>query len=199
MVQKLKLTEEYKKIDEESIKKAFEKVILKKDKVVILYSGVWSFINKLKFKKNIGEKILRIVEEVITEKRTLILPSFSAESFLKSKKFDLKKTIDKKNGLITNAALKKNYYRTPQPLHSYLVFGKKVNEIKKLKLLTSWGSTSLLEWLSKNNARVCVLGIPWNKGCSYLHRYEELYQVPWRYYKIYEGVMIKNGKKKNLL
>ncbi len=196
MVQKLKLTEEYKKIDEESIKKAFEKVILKKDKVIILYSGVWSFINRLKFKKDIGEKILKIIEEVVTKKRTLILPSFSAESFLKSKKFDLKKTIDKKNGLISNAALKKNYYRTSQPLHSYLVFGKKVNEVKKLKLLTSWGSTSLLEWLSKNNARICVLGIPWNKGCSYLHRYEELYQVPWRYYKIYKGVMIKNGKKK---
>ena len=33
MVQKLKLMEEYKKIDEESIKKAFEKVILKKIKL----------------------------------------------------------------------------------------------------------------------------------------------------------------------
>lgn len=196
MARKLRLMEEYKKIDEESIKRAFEKVILKKDKVIILYSGVWPFINKLKFKKNIGEKILKIIEEVVTKKRTLILPSFSAESFLKSRKFDLKKTIDKKNGLISNAALKKNYYRTHQPLHSYLVIGKKINEIKKLKLLTSWGSTSLLGWLSKNNARICVLGIPWNKGCSYLHRYEELYKVPWRFYKIYKGLIIKNSKKK---
>tara|TARA_B100000989_G_C19428130_1_gene421744 strand:+ start:48 stop:860 length:813 start_codon:yes stop_codon:yes gene_type:complete len=187
---------EYKKINEESIKSAFEKVILKKDKVIILYSGVWSFINKLEFKNDIGKKILQIVESVVTKERTLIIPSFSAENFIKSKKFNIKKTIDRKNGIIANAALKANYYRTPQPLHSYLVFGKKVREVKKLKLLTSWGPTSILGWLSRNNARICVLGIPWNKGCSYLHRFEELYKVPWRYFKTYNGLLIKNNQKK---
>ena len=187
---------EFNKINKENIRESFNKVILKQDKVIILYSGVWSFIHKLGFKKNIAKKILNIVESVVTEKRTLILPSFSADSFIKTKIFNLKKTIDKKNGIISNEALKRNYYRTPQPLHSYLVFGKKKNEIKKLKLQTSWGATSLLGWLSKNNARICVLGIPWNKGCSYLHRFEELYQVPWRYFKNYNGYIVENNKKK---
>ena len=95
MVQKLKLMEEYKKIDEESIKKAFEKVILKKDKVIILYSGVWSFINRLKFKKDIGEKILKIIEEVVTKRGPLYYRHSRLKVF-KIKKFDLKKTIDKK-------------------------------------------------------------------------------------------------------
>ena len=39
------------------------------------------------------------------------------------------------------------------------------------------------------------MGVPWNKGCSYLHRYEELNAVPWRYFKVFSGDMFKKGKK----
>jgi aminoglycoside N3'-acetyltransferase len=184
----------YKSIDENFIYNHLKKIIKKEDKVIVVYSGVWSFINKLSFKKNIAKKILNIIERVVTKKRTLVLPAFSANSFIKSKKFFLKKSIDNTNGILPNEALKrKYYYRTPQPLHSYLIFGKKINEVKKLKLKTSWGKTSVLEWISKNNGRICVIGIPWNYGCSYLHRFEEMYKVPWRYYKKYYGKIIING------
>ena len=123
--------EESELIDENEIYKGFEKVISRKDKVIVLYSGIWSFIDKLKFKKNLGKKILDIVENIVTPKRTLILPSFSANAFLKKKIFDIKSTIDNKNGILSNEALRRShYYRTPQPLHSYLVFGKKKDEIK---------------------------------------------------------------------
>ena len=56
MVQKLKLMEEYKKIDEESIKKAFEKVILKKDKVIILYSEFGHLLIDLSSKRILEKK-----------------------------------------------------------------------------------------------------------------------------------------------
>ena len=39
------------------------------------------------------------------------------------------------------------------------------------------------------------MGVPWNKGCSYLHRYEELNKVPWRYFKTFKGEMFDKGKK----
>ena len=175
---------------------AFNKVIKKKDKVIVLYSGLWSFIFNIRFKnESIPKKILEIVEGVVGKNRTLLLPSFSSEEFLAKKKFHLDKSLDK-NGLLPLEALKsKKYYRTPQPLHSYLAFDKNINEIKKLKLKTSWGKKSIFQWLSKKNARLCVMGVPWNKGCSYLHRYEELNKVPWRYFKTFKGEMFDGGKK----
>lgn len=184
-------------IDENQIHSSFKKIIKASDNTIVLYSGIWSFINKISFKKNISKKILDIIEEIVTPNRTLIIPSFSAETFLKNNNFDIKNSFDKNNGVIPQEALRRNYYyRTPQPLHSYLVFGKKINEIKNLKFKTSWGKTSLLEWMSKQNSRICVLGIPWNKGCSYLHRFEEKYKVPWRYFKTFKGNMYENGKYK---
>jgi hypothetical protein len=182
-------------LTEKDFYKAFSEVISEKDEIIVLYSGISSFIFNINFKsKNIPKTLLSILEKIITKKRTLILPSFSSNSFLKKKKFDIKKTIDN-IGAIPKYAIKKNYFRTPQPLHSYLIFGRQVKEIKKLKNSTSWGNSSVLGYMSKKNARICTFGLPWNKGCSYLHRFEELYNVPWRYFKIYKGIMYKNGIK----
>ena len=183
-------------ITEKVIIESLSEVINKKNKVIVIYSGLWTFINKIKFNNtNIAKTILNLIEKFIGEDRTLIIPSFSSESFLKNEKFDIMRSIDRNNGLISLEAFKKNYYRTPQPLHSYLVFGKEIKKIKKLKFETSWGKSSLLGYMSKMNARICTLGLPWNQGCAYLHSYEEKYHVPWRYFKKFEGTMYSNGIK----
>ena len=182
-------------LNENDFYKAFNEVIDENDKVVVIYSGISSFISNIKFKnKNIAKTLVDILEKIVTKKKTLIFPSFSANSFLKENKFDLKKSIDN-IGILSKEALKRNYFRTNQPLHSYLIFGKGVYDIKNLKLLTSWGDSSVLDYMSKNNARICTFGLPWNKGCAYLHRFEELYEVPWRYFKTFKGTLYKNNKK----
>ena len=184
-------------IDEEIFLKSLDEVIDKEDKIIVLYSGLWTFINNINFnlkkKKNIPSKILDLIEYKIGEKRTLILPSFSGEQFNKKKIFDIDKTIDNNNGLLPLTALKRNYYRTINPIHSYLVHGEK-KDLKKRKFISSWGKNSILEYFSKKDVRICNLGLPWNKGCAYLHRFEELYQVPWRYQKVFTGKLKKNNK-----
>jgi len=185
-------------VNEEDIRKAFEEVIAKEDEVIVLYSGISNFITDINFKnKNIPKILLNIIEKIVTKNRTLVLPSFSANSFLKENKFDIKKSIDNV-GVIPKYALKKKYFRTPQPLHSYLAFGKEVKNIKKLKHNTSWGNTSILGYMQKKNARICTFGLPWNRGCAYLHRFEELYRVPWRYFKLFKGILYENSIKKGL-
>lgn len=182
-------------LNEKDFYKAFKEVISKEDEVIVLYSGISNFIFDIKFKNNnIPKTLLDILEKIITNKRTLILPSFSAHTFLKEKMFDIKKSIDN-IGVIPKEALKRKYFRTTQPLHSYLVYGKEKAELKKLKNLTSWGDSSILGYMNKKNARICTFGIPWNKGCAYLHRFEELSLVPWRYFKSFRGPLYKNGKK----
>ena len=183
-------------INERDFLNSLDEVIDKKDKVIVLYSGLWTFIDKIKFKTNkkekIPQKILRLIEKKIGKNRTLFIPSFSGKEFQRNKIFDIKKTIDKENGILSKIALKK-YYRTRQPIHSYLVFGN-TKVIRKLNLKSSWGKQSLLEFFSKKNARICNLGLPWNQGCAYLHRFEELYKVPWRFQKTYTGKLKKNNK-----
>lgn len=173
-------------INENEFNSLLNEVIDKKDKIIVLYSGLWSFINNISFrikdKKKIPNKILEILEKKIGKNKTLFIPAFTGKIFKKTGYIQLDKDIDKENGYLSIVATKKNYYRTKQPIHSYFVIGKN-KQIKKLKLKSSWGKYSLLEYFSKKNARICALGVPWNIGCAYLHRFEEIYNVPWRYQK----------------
>lgn len=180
-------------ISKEKFNQSLNDVIKKNDEIIVIYSGISKFLNKFEYNKNLVSEILNQIENFVSNERTLIIPSFSAESFIKTGQFDLATSIDN-IGVIPKEALKRNYYRTPQPLHSYLVFGKKKEQIKNLCHKTSWGEGSILEFMSQNNARICTLGLPWNKGCAYLHKFEEDYQVPWRYFKKYDGKMFKNKK-----
>ncbi len=173
-------------IDENSFNEAFDEVVNNNDKIIVLYSGIWTFINNLNFNikdnSQLPKTLLEIIEKKIGKNKTLFLPSFTGKIFSNKKIINFKRNIDKENGVLSLSALKKNYYRTKQPIHSYLVYGD-TSKIKKTKILSSWGENSLLEFFSKNNARICTLGLPWNKGCAYLHRFEEIFNVPWRYKK----------------
>ena len=185
-------------IEEKDFKIALDEVIKDEDEVIVLYSGMYSFIHNLKFNlkstKQLSNKILKLIEKKVGKKRMLFLPSFTGKFYNKHGFYDIKKSIDDSNGVLSKTALKNNYYRTFQPIHSYLVYGNTSN-IKKLKLISSWGKKSILEFFSKKNARICNLGLPWNKGCAYLHRFEEIYNVPWRYSKKFFCDIKKNGKK----
>ena len=67
--------------------------------------------------------------------------------------YDIKKSIDN-IGILPKEALKRNYFRTIQPLSSYLVYGKERKLVEKLKHLTSWGETSILGYMREKNARI---------------------------------------------
>ena len=72
---------EFNLITKEVIFDSFQKVIKKKDKVVLLYSGLWSLINKLEFKKNIGKNFLNILEEIVGKKKNFSTPFFFRNKF----------------------------------------------------------------------------------------------------------------------
>ena len=141
-----------------SLKKILSEVITKEDKIIVLYSGIWSFIKKINFNinnpKKIPEVILDIIEKKLVKIKLYFYPLLQESLFTKKKYFSIDTDIDKINGFIPIAALKRSYFRTKQPIHSYLVFGN-LKEVRKLKLKSSWGKKSLLEFFSK-------------KKCSYM-------------------------------
>lgn len=67
-------------ISETDFEIALDQVIKDDDKIIILYSGLTSFIQRLKFKiskpHEIPNTILDLIEKKIGKERTLFLPSF---------------------------------------------------------------------------------------------------------------------------
>jgi len=185
-----------KKISQDDLRKALNEVIYPEDEVIVIYSGIWSFGYRLNCSiPEIPDMILDTIEEVVGDDRTLLMPSFTSREFTKTRKFDIVRSSRTESGIVSDTAIKrKNYCRTPHPLHSFVIKGPKANNLLKAPIKTSWGSESVLAWIAKNNARICPMGLPWNKACSYFHRMEEVLQVPFRYYKRFSGTLYEDGK-----
>jgi aminoglycoside 3-N-acetyltransferase len=173
-----------------------EEVIPKSSDVVVIYPAIWTFAHLLeKSDMPANKAIFSCIERYIGTDTTLIYPSFCAADFVKTKIYDLKKSIPRESGILSITALtNKNYTRTKNPMHSFLVKGRKTNEILSLASSTSWGNDSILGWMQDVNATICPLGLPWHRACSLFHRAEENLQAPYRYYKKFNGAMYDNGR-----
>ena len=140
------------------------------------------------------KNILIKIEKVFFDK-TILFPAFSNDLVLK-KKYDLKLS-KPYTGIIPNIALSSNkYFRTESPLHSFLVKGKLLSDIKKLRQESTWGNGSIFDWLYKNNALWVSLNLDLNRGCAIHHMAEEKTKVPYRFYKIFRGKLYDNDKYK---
>ncbi len=172
-----------------------EEVIPQDDNVVVIYSGIWTFAHLFKVDPlKVSDYILDCIEYYIGKEKTLILPAFCASDFVRTKIFDIKRSLPRESGLLSISALKrKEFARTHNPMHSYLVKGPLQKDVLNLHSTTSWGDDSILSWMVDVNARICPMGLDWNSACSPFHRVEEIFQVPYRYYKKFNGTMYNDG------
>ena len=70
-------------IDKKLIFGCLDEIIKPEDSVIIFYVGIWPFIHQLNLKdKNVCRGFLRILENYIGNKRTMLFPSFTSKEFL---------------------------------------------------------------------------------------------------------------------
>ena len=172
-----------------------ESVIPQRTDVIVIYPGIWSFAHIFQMDpKNVSNFILDCINRFIGDSTTIIFPSFTSE-FVKTKSFDLSLSLPKESGLLSIAALKnKGFTRTHNPIHSFLIKGPMKKDVMSLKSTTSWGKDSILSWMVDVDALICPLGLDWHLACSLFHMIEEDLQVPYRYFKRFNGKMYNNGK-----
>lgn len=179
--------------------KDFEKILniiyRKKNDIFVFQTDI---VNSLRYYNlaglSVANNILIKIEKIFFDK-TILFPAFSNDLVLK-KKYDVKLS-KPYTGIIPNTALESNkYFRTESPLHSFLVKGKMLSDIKKLKQETTWGEGSIFDWLYRNNALWVSLNLDLNRGCAIHHMAEEKTKVPYRFYKIFRGKIYDNGKYK---
>jgi len=184
------------KLTANDFREALTEVILPEDEVVVIYAGIWTFASYFGGEvQKIPDLLLDIIEDVIGEHRTILFATFCAGQFVKTRKYDLVRSKPRESGILSERALlRTGFTRTHKPMHSFAVKGPRTSEVMALPCTTSWGPEGLLAWMGAMNARLCPLGLPWHKCCSYFHRIEETLQVPYRYYKRFSGRLYDDGR-----
>ena len=173
----------------ESSLKAFGSIALKdctQSSIILLHSSVISTTKAERKKIPYG-----LLQEILSLSRsgvTFALPSYTF-SFCSTGIFDVNKT-KSETGIL--ADLVHTYLpgsiRSADAIYSHVFIGPLSKELSKIHGETTFGRGSIFEELERLNAYVGVLNVGWEYATIF-HRYEELARVPYRYYKVFEGIL----------
>lgn len=181
-------------------KKKLKSLGLKKGQTLIVNVDLLKIIIFLK-KKKINFKlddIINPIKEIITEEGNIILYSFYWD-FFKSRIFDYNNS-KSASGSLSNFLLNdKDFVRTNHPIYSLLVWGKDKKKIYKLKHSDCFNIKSPFGYLIKKKAKLLFINIDFKKtGFPFFHLAEQQVGVYYRFFKTFNGKLIKNGIKKNI-
>tara|TARA_X000000950_G_scaffold262452_2_gene333721 strand:- start:8624 stop:11113 length:2490 start_codon:yes stop_codon:yes gene_type:complete len=167
----------------EHVLNSFKSTLSVRSKVAVIHSDLSNFRTN---SRNFLWDLLHAISFFINEGWTLVFPSFTF-SFCSGKPFIKNKSLSE-TGILAEKVLQNfsSAKRTNHPIYSFVVIGKKSNELLSLDYKTTFGISSPFEWFEKNNALVAMVGCDW-KYCTQFHRYEELAKVKYREYKTFEG------------
>jgi aminoglycoside N3'-acetyltransferase len=175
------------------IRSQLDQVIDPSDEIVVIFGGVWMFGSKLGVVPNeVPSYLTRVILDHLGPSRTVLFPTFTY-GYAKTRKYDVVLT-PSETGILTEVATQSGLFqRTNSPLNSYVVCGPRSDEVLGIRDETLWGSSSVMGWCERSNARICMLGEPWENACTQFHMAQELLRVPYRYFKRFPGELHREG------
>lgn len=178
------------------LEQGLDRAILPADQIILLYSGIWTLGARIDVPaRELPRRLIDAILHVLGPARTLVLPTYTY-SYTRSRRYDPAATVPETGVLPIELLGRPKVIRTPSALNSYAAVGPDAEELATVRGATLWGAGSVMEWLERHNARICVLGLPWERACSFFHRTEELARVPYRYYKRFPGIWLEGGRER---
>ena len=166
---------------------------------ILLHSDLRRLIyryRKIKIRLDLGDIIESFID-LIGSKGTLILPMFNFE-FLKGVKFNINKTKSQSGALSEFFRTNYKVVRTGHPVYSFGIFGYNQDKFRDLDNYSGYAENSPFGIIKNINGKIAILDLEDSKSMTFYHHIEELNNVDWRYFKIFEGkyVDIKGIEKK---
>lgn len=180
-------------LTEADFRASLNEVIRPDDGCVWLAAGIWTFAHRFGWPPaEIPRRLLDLILDAVGPQRTLILSSYTF-SYARTRVYDIARTLPE-TGVLPVAALgHAAFRRTLKPINNYLVAGPRAAEVLALPCTTAWGEDGVMAWAETNDVRLCIVGVPWDEACSFYHRAEQVAAVPYRFYKRFPGLLMRNG------
>lgn len=156
-------------------------------KDVLVYS---SLINIGKpYNKESIEIIIKELKNSIGPFGTLIIPTYTLNSFQNPYIFDIKNSQIMSGALAQIAVKDRDFTRTVHPIYSNSVYGFNKELYSNQSLSTCFGEDSFFDIFSKNkNSVVLMLGLNFN-GCTIYHYFDQKYNSKGRFIKKFKVKM----------
>ncbi|MCB0792108.1 MAG: AAC(3) family N-acetyltransferase [Flavobacteriales bacterium] len=126
-----------------------------------------------------GDELINAFLSAIGPEGTLLIPTFDHD-LRSGDRFDIRRTRSLSGALASIALSREDVRRTPNPLHSFAVFGRAAAQLAGTDHPSSFGEDSPFGFLRQEHGVLVALDLPLNDAFTYVHHVEELEQVPHR-------------------
>lgn len=181
-------------LTEQDVYDTLSDVFTPDDEIIWISGGIWTFAHRSGWPvAQIAPRLLEIILAVAGTGRTILLSSYTF-AYARSRRYDPIRSLPE-TGVLPQAALGHHAFRrTLKPINNYLVAGPRADEVMALPCTTAWGDDGVMGWVERTNARICMFGVPWHEACSFYHRGEARRAVPYRFYKRFPGVLMRDAE-----
>lgn len=141
----------------------------------------------------VGDTIAAL-QEAVGPDGTIVMPAFNF-GFCSGEPFDREATPTDTGALAEAFRTLPGVRRSwSPPYHSVTALGPGAAAIADIRGTTSFGRDSVFQHLHDIDARHLLIGVGYQQGVPHFHWLEERHEVPYRYWKRFEGDVILDGE-----
>ncbi|MBV6397575.1 MAG: hypothetical protein HFACDABA_03189 [Anaerolineales bacterium] len=137
-----------------------------------------------------AETVIDVMRELVGERGTVLFPAFNFQSWTETHYWDVLET-PSKMGMITELArLRPDAKRTPHPIYSFSVWGKRADEFVATDDVEAYGPNSAFALFHKINGTIISIGLDFNSTFSMHHYIEYNVGCDYRRIKEFSGIYV---------
>jgi amino acid adenylation domain-containing protein len=179
---------EYEVKNNYSVDYYFEKIkniTNKNDKVLCIHSSLYQLNLDI---DNLTTLVIKLINYWTSNNLTILIPAFTF-SFTETAIYDTNSKSEV--GILADIVLEnfKDSKRTCHPIYSFVVLGPLQKKFFNFSVESCFGKNSIFEILENYNTRLITLN---TDNLTIIHRYEEINNIDYRFYKDFKGI-IKNN------
>ncbi|MCU0383857.1 MAG: AAC(3) family N-acetyltransferase [Cyclobacteriaceae bacterium] len=177
-----------KKYDSHILLKSIDDLPFENDDAVFIHSSLLSFgLPVGRTLHHLTDDLIEVIKRKVFTKGSIIVPAFNFD-FFETRYFNLQRTPSKGMGTISETVrLHEGSFRSPHPIQSLASIGCKAEYFTQCLTKTAFEEGSSFDLIARNGGKILLLGATF-RYISFIHFVEQKLNVPYRYYKSYDGI-----------
>ncbi|MGD2158122.1 MAG: AAC(3) family N-acetyltransferase [Anaerolineales bacterium] len=137
-----------------------------------------------------AERLIDALLDFVGPEGTLLFPNFNFQSWTESHYFDIRETPSKMGIIGELARLRDKAVRTPHPIYSFAVLGKRKMDFAVCDDMEAYGPNSVFALFHELNGTIVSIGLHWNSTFSMHHYVEYRTGCDYRRIKRFAGIYV---------
>ncbi len=141
------------------------------------------------------DTVIDVMRELVGPDGTVLFPNFNFESWTERHYFDVLETPSQMGAITEIARLRPDAKRTPHPIYSFAVLGRRADEFAACEDVEAYGPNSAFALFHKSNDTILSIGLDFNSTFSMHHYIEYNVGCDYRRVKEFSGIYMGYDRK----